>query len=598
MLRILNLLWNKRAFALRGLFCWLVGLGFLLSDYNGDFDLRFSVRPNQSKDPRIVLLITEPEDWGAGKPGLVRQEAVEQMDGVFWRSDPWQHLIKTIMLAEPLSVGVSFFFAQAESSVPLLQNPKVIWAARIDSEGRALLPGTSKPYGLNTGVIDFVAGADGVVRRLSSPLVHIPPIALRIVEKATGRDAYLPFGYRPHINFRGDRGSFPSIRYRDLMTGKIAAKHLKGKIVIIGSENLSTHQVLTPVGFMTRAELVATTVDNILGKRWITKLNVEVYGIYLFAILLLTVWIILGYPQSVSTLFLGGLGVILTALSIWTFDAFYVWVPVSAPLIQIAVTFIVFLSFQLSVNEQKAWRLEQEKKYFLELEQLKSNFLSLFSHDLKTPIAKMQAILDRVLSIQKDPVFEQDLKSLKKTSQELHRYIHSILQLSRVEARELKINKEPVDVNELIEKAVDQILPLAFEKQIQIKKNLEPLFSLELDSVLVGEVILNLVDNAVKYSPAGSFVKVSSKEDNDEVIITVSDNGPGIPADKIKHIWEKFYRAGESVEAKGSGLGLYLVKYFIELHGGRVFVNSHPGLGTETGFVLPIADIEGAFENA
>jgi two-component system, OmpR family, phosphate regulon sensor histidine kinase PhoR len=604
MLRFFRSLWNHRAYALRGIFCWLVGLGFLLADYAGDFDFRFSSRPPQKIDSRILMLTIEPGDWGANRP-WARQEAIEQTDSVLWREDGWHKLLKRVLHAEPAGVGVSFYFG----SVPLVPtessgsqvflDPRVVWAARVDSEGKALLPSLARPYGLNTGVVDYMVGPDGIVRRLSSPLVHIPPLSARIVERALHKEAPLPFGYSLLINFRGGRGHFPTIRFKDLMEGKISPAHLKDKIVIIGSESLPSHKVLTPVGFMTRAELVATTVDNILENRWLRRFGLEAYGAYLFAILLLTIWIILAYPQSVSTIFLGAVAVLLTALSIWVFDAFDFWIPISAPIIQIAVTFIVFLSFQLSLNEQKAWKLEQEQRYLIEVEQLKSNFLSLFSHDLKTPIAKIQAIVDRVLMAAAEPGFVQDLKSLKKSSQELHRYIHSILQLSRVEAREMKIRKEAVDINELIEKAIEQILPLANEKKIRIEKNLEPMFSLELDPTLVGEVILNLVDNAVKFTPSGGVVKVSSTEEQDQVVIKVADNGIGMENDDLDKIWEKFYRSqNQVIDAKGSGLGLYLVQYFIRLHKGDVFVRSQKGSGTEIGFTLPISLIEENLENA
>lgn len=596
--RLLIQLWRWRAYALRGVFCWLVGLGFLLADYNGDYDLRLESRPAQPLDSRIVILSTSPEDWGAHSPQGVRQESRDQNDGFYWRADGFEKLLGRILAAEPMAIGVSFFFSSLEDTVaenkrPAFQDARVVWAARVDSEGRALLPSLAKPYGLNTGVVDFRPGIDGIVRRLSSPLVHIPVFGVRLAEKSVGKEMPLPFGYSLHINFRGKKGTFPIVRYSDFLEGKITSAHLKNKIVIVGSESLLSHQVLTPIGFMSRAELLANSTDNVLNSRWIHRLSVEVYAIYLIAVLLLTIWIIQSYPQSVSTIFLGATAIVLTALSLWWFDAFYIWVPISAPMIQIAVTFIVFLSLQLSVNEQKAWRLEQEQVYMMELEQLKGNFLSLISHDLKTPIAKIQGIVDRLLTSVREPTLAGDLKTLRLASQDLHKYIHSILQLSRVEARELKINKQAIDINELIEKGVEQIAPLAHEKSIDLTKDLEPLFSLEIDPVLIGEVILNLIDNAVKYTPTNGKVKVISREEGNDVIVTVADTGAGIPEADLQRIWEKFFRVKEqSMQAKGSGLGLYLVRYFIELHGGKVFVHSRPGEGTRIGFNLPI-DVEG-----
>ncbi|HEX4923639.1 MAG TPA: ATP-binding protein, partial [Bdellovibrionales bacterium] len=593
-------LWRARAYALRGIFCWLVGVGYLLTDYNGDFDLRFNLRPQQPIDPEIIVLYAEPEDWGAAGPRSNRQEALDQTDGYFWSTEGWNRMLKSLLAAQPKAIGVSYFFgagsdfALGQQHLETLQDPRVIWAARVDSEGRALLPALARPYGLNTGVVDFRPGIDGVVRRLSSPLVHIPIFGQRLAERTRSRESSLPYGYSLHVNFRGPKGTFPTIRYRDLIEGKITAAHLKGKIVIVGSQSLANHQVLTPLGFMSRAEVLANTTDNILHSRWIRRFTVEVYALYLFAALLVVIWIILSYPQSVSTIFLGAFAIALAAVSVWWFDAFYFWIPISAPIIMIAVTFIVFLSFQLSVNEQKSWRLEQESRNMRELEQLKANFISLISHDLKTPIAKIQGITDRLLVSMQDAEQSQDLRALKQSSEELHKYIHSILQLSRVEARELKINKQAADINVLAEKAIAQIAPLARAKEIELAPDLEPLFSLEIDPVLIGEVILNLVDNAVKYTPAGGRVQVISREEGDEITVQVIDNGPGIPKDQLQRIWDKFYRVeSQETGAKGSGLGLYLVRYFIELHGGRVFAESGETPGLKIGFYLPLEDVGG-----
>jgi two-component system phosphate regulon sensor histidine kinase PhoR len=133
--------------------------------------------------------------------------------------------------------------------------------------------------------------------------------------------------------------------------------------------------------------------------------------------------------------------------------------------------------------------------------------------------------------------------------------------------------------------------PLAQNKSQTLNTNLEPMFSVELDSVLIQEVILNLVENAIKYTPEGGEITVSSKEIDDKVIFSVRDNGPGVSSEDKKKIFSKFYRVNANeAKQKGSGIGLYLVKYFIELHGGRVFVESELGCGAKIGFTLPVMD--------
>src|SRR5690606_10376599 len=174
--------------------------------------------------------------------------------------------------------------------------------------------------------------------------------------------------------------------------------------------------------------------------------------------------------------------------------------------------YVVFLGYQLTLKENEAWRLEQEKKFFSEIEQLKNNFVSLISHDLKTPIAKIQAICDRLLAQPASADVHEGLERLRQESSVLHRYIQSILKMSRVESRDFKLNKEAADINEMIETVVSQLTPLIQQKHIHLELNLEPIFSIELDSLLIQEVILNLIENAVKYTPEKGSIEVSSRE--------------------------------------------------------------------------------------
>jgi signal transduction histidine kinase len=255
----------------------------------------------------------------------------------------------------------------------------------------------------------------------------------------------------------------------------------------------------------------------------------------------------------------------------------------------IAVAWIIFVGHQAKIMEQKTWRLEQDKKFQNDIEQLKTNFVSLISHDLKTPIAKIQAIADRLLLQNLADPIQKDLKNLRASSDELHHYIQSILKLLRVESRDLKLNREACDLNEIITQAVTQLQPLATEKNIEVRTNLEPLFSIEADATLIKEVLVNLIDNAIKYTPIKGEIIVSTREIEDRVLVTISDNGVGIPLEEQEFVWQKFARGkDQALKSKGSGLGLYLVKFFIELHGGQVNLDSNPAKGTKVSFSLPL----------
>ena len=183
----------------------------------------------------------------------------------------------------------------------------------------------------------------------------------------------------------------------------------------------------------------------------------------------------------------------------------------------------------------------------------------------------------------------EDLSSLRNESSVLHRYIQSILKITRIESKDFKINKDSIDINQLIEQVIKQLKSAADDKGLTLEVNLEPLFLIEADSVLIQEVIVNLIENAIKYSPKGKTIKILSSEVEDKIIFMVEDEGEGISKEDQRKVFQKFYRSkSNEMMVDGSGLGLYLVKYFIELHSGEVFLQSQIGEGTTIGFSLPL----------
>ena len=139
------------------------------------------------------------------------------------------------------------------------------------------------------------------------------------------------------------------------------------------------------------------------------------------------------------------------------------------------------------------------------------------------------------------------------------------------------------DVNTLIETIVEELEYEAKQKEMTMNVELGPLYPIEVDIVLIKRVISNLVENAIKYSGHGTSITVKTWDDDTWVYVEISDSGVGIPEDDIKNIFEKFYRVKNdaSHKIKGSGLGLYLVKYFVELHGGTIEASSVLNEGTK-----------------
>lgn len=595
--------WRWRGIWLRALLCWIIALSFCYFESLSTFDWRFRLRGPQPKSDKIIIVYLDQEDWSiehGQSQNFLRslKEFSTLTDSFYWNPDTWKKLLSRILAQSPAAVGVTFFFSPELSfesdtgMVNTVKDSRIIWTAHIDNEGRPIFPAFSTSYGYNTALVDLRVDDDQVLRRFATPMSPVPHMALKLSEPVVGSslsELNMFLGESRLINFRGAPHTFPSISASEILKKAVSPNLLRDKIVIIGSRAAEGHRFQTPVGLVSRAEILAHVTDNVMSNRWINHPRFEASAFYLLLILLVSVAILMLYLHSVALISLLWMATLLCALSLWVFDAFYLWIPTVSPLLELLAVYVIFVSYQLAIKEGEAWRLERERVFISELDQLKNNFVSLISHDLKTPIAKIQAICDRLLAEPQPKLTADGLTALRKENEELHRYIQSILQISRLESSQLKIRRDAVDLNSLAEKVCEQILPFIRDKGQTLIKNLEPLFSLEIDGVLIQEVILNLVENATKYTPDGGQIIVNTQEIDDKVIFSVQDNGPGISNEDQQRIFEKFYRGREHrAMTKGTGLGLFLVKYFVELHGGTVFLESQFGRGTRVGFTLPL----------
>ncbi len=594
--------WRTRTFWIRAGLCWCVGAALIFNEESSNFDLRFQIRGPRPTTNKIVIVDVSEKDWADFNPdnrNILRplKEVMSFTDAFFWSTPAWKKLLTHLLSAQPAAVGVTFFFGEnihipyiSGDTRDLFEDERVVWGADLDPAGRVLVPAFASAYNTNVGVRAVHADDDGNVRRFASAPLYFPSLPVRIAQLADPKIVSNVRQYQSNtlINYRGGASSFRVVTFSDVISNRIAPETLRNAVILVGNLGSSAEQMQTPLGRMSRVEVIANIVDNVIGRRSLHRAPDFVYLLLLLALMAGSLAVISMYPQSVALVFFTMTGILWAAASCWLFDTLYFWLPVLAPITQLTVTYIIFLSFQLSVNEQRAWRLEQEQRFALETEQLKTNFVSMMSHDLKTPIAKIQAICDRLLATAREPALEQDLKTLRRSSDDLHRYIQSILQVTKVEAKDFKITLEVTDINENIERVIGRLMPLANERQIRLETRLEPMFSIEADTNLLQEVIHNLIENAIKYTPASGQVIVRSEEKDDNVVVVVEDTGPGIAPEEQAAIWEKFTRGrGQALESKGTGLGLYLVKYFVELHGGKVFLESVPQQGTKIGFTLP-----------
>jgi signal transduction histidine kinase len=362
---------------------------------------------------------------------------------------------------------------------------------------------------------------------------------------------------------------------------------LHKKIVILDIQDPEDEALSTPVGDLTPAELIANMVDNLLLERWITPLSFWVSFLMILVLSFLVSNLILTLSANLAFLGIFIILIMISSLSFLLFDQFYIWLSLTAYTIHTFVVYFVFINYKLNKKEQFAWRLEKEKIYKDEMDEMKKNFLNLFSHDLKTPIAKIVGQIEILDGQPKEPDrVKEGLAKIRRYSNELNQYVKNILKISQIEANSFQLKIEPCDINTLIKNAVQAIKPLADEKNLKIQEHLEPLFSINCDKELVQQIILNILENAVKYSPEGTLLEVFSNEEDEFVLVSVKDQGRGIRIEDQELIWKKFSRFNDQTE--GTGLGLYLVKYFVEAHNGFVFIDSEEGKGSTIGFKLPL----------
>jgi two-component system OmpR family sensor kinase len=217
-------------------------------------------------------------------------------------------------------------------------------------------------------------------------------------------------------------------------------------------------------------------------------------------------------------------------------------------------------------------------------------FTASIAHELRTPLAALRGEAEMTL------LHSMSLEECKTTlaSQieefdKLSLMIHQLLTLAKAESGELKIEHKPVDVTALLQDLVETFSLLASEKRIALHLDSQPDLTIEGDRQWLERALINIVDNAIKYTPPGGRVDISGRPEGSVIAIDVVDTGQGISPEALPHIFERFYRAdaSRSKDIEGVGLGLSLVKWIVDQHNGMIRVTSDPGHGTHVSIHLP-----------
>jgi len=229
-----------------------------------------------------------------------------------------------------------------------------------------------------------------------------------------------------------------------------------------------------------------------------------------------------------------------------------------------------------------------------QLERVRTEFVANVSHELRTPLTAIQGYLETLLSgaLEERDNARRFLEIVLRHSERLGRLLNDLTDLSNIELGKVTLRREPVSVDEVVASVVDIIAPRAARSRVTVTARVPAeLPEVSADRDRLAQILINLVDNAVKYTPEGGSVTVTGRRlDGDMVEVTVADTGIGIPPADLPRITERFYRVDKarSRELGGTGLGLAIVKHLVMAHGGELGIESEQERGTTVRFTLPV----------
>lgn len=203
------------------------------------------------------------------------------------------------------------------------------------------------------------------------------------------------------------------------------------------------------------------------------------------------------------------------------------------------------------------------------------------AHDLRTPMTRLRSIAETALhSEQRPEALREALADCLEESERVVAMLDTLMDISEAETGTMKLHLEPVRLADLVRETVELYADLAEEKNVTVTTNVPVELSVVADRSRLRQVLANLMDNAVKYTPPGGRMGIEGHRTADGVTLSVQDTGIGIPATELPRVWERLYRGDQSRSERGLGLGLSLVRAIVQAHGGRVEVSSEPGVGS------------------
>ena len=223
------------------------------------------------------------------------------------------------------------------------------------------------------------------------------------------------------------------------------------------------------------------------------------------------------------------------------------------------------------------------------LEQLRADFLSMITHDIKVPLTVILGYTEMLTDPEPPPgqIPKDILARIRESGETIHALVCNFLDLSRIEAGRMTLDRRPFDVREMLAHAVEHYESNARRKGVALTLEGDGLPPLLADETQLQRVVANLLANAIKYTPSGGRITIQVGRENGQALIAFRDTGRGIPADELPHLFEKYRRVREAKRTEGTGLGLFIAKTIVDAHGGDIRVESAPGVGSTFTLLLP-----------
>lgn len=479
------------------------------------------------------------------------------------------------------------------------QGGRVVFKQKIDSWGMGDIPEEFKQMNFLPSIIHRdgnTFGHDSVTRRAVVSIGGNETLEFFIAKLLNGNlDQRLTRG--DYYNEIADANfallKFSKNAYLDQLSNDISfyktisdnnlLENIKGKIVLIGTSiksNSGDYKLIPGGKKISNLKVLSEIITNLSMEKTISMLPRWVSLLFALAVSLIMILIVFYKKPSTALIVFILTTVFIISLNFFVLSTSSYYLRVSETLIVCVVTYYLCTPFRSILENKRNFALREETRILKEVDELKRNFVSLMSHDLKTPVAKISSVVELLKIENQDRQIYEELSKIEKSTDQLNDFISSILDLTKMESSSLELDLKTVDLNKLVEKVCVNLGDQIKQNNIILTKNLDVLFPITIDEKLTVRVINNLLENAIKYSDKGSLVEITTLDMGDKIKLCVKDNGFGIDENEIKFVFEKFYRV-KNDEIPGNGLGLYLVKYFVELMKGEITVTSSLGKGTE-----------------